>query len=310
MGQADGPIVESGFSPVTFSLEPGEQYTVSVGNYQDITFHQWQDTGSTTAARQISTTESVSVTALYVSDEHPPPEEPPEEDPSGPAPVTHMEDTTATNSYGIYAAKPARAEYVTLTSTLVGKQVDEMTVALRRVGSVSGQVHVGVLNPDGSIRELFGTIDAASVPATGHPSSGVWPEFAQYTFTLPELYTVEAGDRIGVRYAEGGNSSNYIAVALDHDPADPFDGTSSYLQYYDTSWKQDGTDKDLWLILKQYKEGPPPPPPSHFLLKVEAARLDGTAVSGVYTAVLKDDEVQVAENTPLEFAAEQGTTTR
>jgi hypothetical protein len=224
------------------------------------------------------------------------------------APITHMEDTTATQSYGIYAGKPARAEYVTLTSSLVGKQIDEMTVALRRVGTVSGQVHVGVLNPDGSVKHLFGTINAASIPAAGHPSGGIWPETAQYTFTSEDLYTIQAGDRIGVHFSDDGDGSNYIAVALDYDPADPFDGSSSYLQYYDTSWKQVGTDKDLWLILKQNKEAPPPPPPAHVLLRVEAARLDGTAVSGVYTVIHKNGEVQIAQNAPLDFAAEVGTT--
>jgi hypothetical protein len=37
----NGAVVANGFSPVTFSLSPGATYTVTTGNYQNITFYRW-----------------------------------------------------------------------------------------------------------------------------------------------------------------------------------------------------------------------------------------------------------------------------
>lgn len=64
-----------------------------------------------------------------------------------------------------------------------------------------------------------------------------------------ELYTIQSGDRIGIRYA-GGSTSAWVAVMLDLDPANPFDGTNSYAQYNQGSWVSN-TDWDMYMILKQ-----------------------------------------------------------
>lgn len=157
-------------------------------------------------------------------------------------PITHMEDTTASAGYGVYAPKPARAEYVTETSQLVGDQIDSITLRLKSVGTISGTAEIGVFNDDLSTKKLFGTLDVGTLTTA----------YTDYEFTLAgdELYTIEAGDRIGIKYT-GGSSTTWVSVMLDLDSADPFDGANSYLNYYQSGSWQHSTDRDMYMILKQ-----------------------------------------------------------
>jgi hypothetical protein len=241
-------VVGTGFSPVTFNLTPGASYTVSVSDYQANVFHHWDD-DSTTRVRPVSIISPTTVTAFYVSDAHPLP--PP---PSG-EPTIVMDNKVITNSYGIYSTKPMRAEHASPSSVLVGKDIDSITVGLRRVGTISGSAEIGVFNSAGSAKQIFGSLNAASVPATAHPN------ITEYTFTIPGTYTMVAGDRIGIRYT-GGSSSAYLAVALDQDTSAIFDGTNSYHQYFmNGGWLTSSTQYDMYMVLANTKGAPPPSGP-------------------------------------------------
>jgi hypothetical protein len=63
------------------------------------------------------------------------------------------------------------------------------------------------------------------------------------------LYTIQAGDRIGIKY-NGGDASNAIGVMNDRDPAGPFDGSKSYRARFESSWIV-SYDEDLYMILKK-----------------------------------------------------------
>jgi peptidoglycan/xylan/chitin deacetylase (PgdA/CDA1 family) len=156
-------------------------------------------------------------------------------------PITQMSDTTQTYGLAMYSAQQSHSEFVSSTSQLVGKSIDEITLKLRKTGLPTGTVQIGVFNTDLSVKKLFGTIDAAALTGT----------YTNYTFTLTngELYALQSGDRIGVRYA-GGDSSNLIAVMVDRDSADPFDGANTYRQVYTTSWTSFPSD-DIYMILRQ-----------------------------------------------------------
>src|SRR5574340_498538 len=58
-------IVASGFSPATFVLNNGAQYTVGMGNFATDIFDHWADTGSTTNPRPISISSDTQLTAVY-----------------------------------------------------------------------------------------------------------------------------------------------------------------------------------------------------------------------------------------------------
>jgi hypothetical protein len=155
-------------------------------------------------------------------------------------PVVHMSDTTQTYGLATHSATQAHVEFVSPASELVGKSVDQLTLKLRKTGSPAGLVEVGVFNADLSAKKLFGTVAASSIAST----------YTDYVFALEnELYTIEAGDRIGIRYVDG-NSANFIAVMLDRDMADPFDGSNSYRQQFTTSWANYPSD-DMYMILRQ-----------------------------------------------------------
>jgi hypothetical protein len=98
-----------------------------------------------------------------------------------------------------------------------------------------------VFNEDLSVKKLFGTLDVSDLTTT----------YTDHEFKLAdELYTIEAGDRIGIKY-DGSTGSNWVSVMLDLDPEDPFDGANSYLQYhYQGSWKS-SPDRDMYMVLKQ-----------------------------------------------------------
>jgi hypothetical protein len=224
----NGQVVASGFSPIQFTLVSGQQYIVTVSNYQTIVFDHWQDTGSTSASRAISITQNTAITALYRS-------------PTGSFPVTHMSDTTVTFGSLTYIGRQINAEYVTPSSQLVGKTIDSITLQLQRVGSPPGTFQVGVFNADLTPKKSFEIRDTSTLSGS----------LQNYEFRLSnnELYTIQAGDRIGVKY-NGGSSSSGVSVMIDRNLSDPFDGANSYRTRYESSWLTD-TGEDMYMILKQ-----------------------------------------------------------
>ena len=156
--------------------------------------------------------------------------------------ITHMSDTTASAGYGVYSPKPARAEFVSPTSQLVGDKIDSITLKLKRVGTISGTAEVGVFNGDLSVKKLFGTLDAGALP-TGYADR-------KFSLANNELYAIQAGDRIGIKYTGGGTTS-WVSVMLDLDQAGPFDGANSYLDYYQTGAWHHSPDRDMYMVLQQ-----------------------------------------------------------
>jgi hypothetical protein len=169
---------------------------------------------------------------------------PPDFGPLPTFPVEHMSNSTASAGYGVYAQKPARVEYVTEDSELAGDKIDSITLMMKRVGTINGTAEIGVLNEDLSVKKLFGTLNVTALT----------PTYTDYEFKLTgdELYQIQAGDRIGIKYTGGSlASTSWISVILDLDAADPFDGTNSYLQYhYQGAWRN-SLDRDLYMKLVQ-----------------------------------------------------------
>jgi Asp-tRNA(Asn)/Glu-tRNA(Gln) amidotransferase A subunit family amidase len=163
-------------------------------------------------------------------------------------PITHMPADTASAGYGVYAQKPARVEYVTEESELVGDKIDSITLRMKSVGTINGTAEIGVLDEDLSVKKLFGTFDVTTLT----------PTYTDYEFKLTggELYQIEEDDRIGIKYEGGGfDETSWVSVMLDLEPEDPFDGANSYLQYhYQGAWRQ-GPDRDLHMTLKQTTAG-------------------------------------------------------
>jgi hypothetical protein len=138
---------------------------------------------------------------------------------------------------------------VTNSSELVGDSIDSITLRMKSVGTINGTAEIGVLNEDLSVKKLFGTLDVTTLT----------PTYTDYEFNLiegdEELYTIEPGDRIGIKY-EGGSleSTSWVSVMLDLEPEDPFDGANSYLQYHHQGLWQQSPDRDLYLTLVQTHE--------------------------------------------------------
>jgi hypothetical protein len=154
--------------------------------------------------------------------------------------LTQMGDTIASYGLNTYSGRQVNTVFVSLTSSLVGKQIDTITVQLKKVGSPTGPVQVGVFNSDLSVKQLFGTIDSSSLSST----------YKKFTFSLAPLqtYKIQSRDRIGIKFA-GGSTSNNVAIMSDQ--TNTFDGTNSYLRYYTTAW-QSSTSVDLYMILKTH----------------------------------------------------------
>jgi hypothetical protein len=154
-------------------------------------------------------------------------------------PITQMSDTVASGGTSVYSAKQMDTEYVSATSVLVGKQIDSITVQLAKSGSPAGTVQVGVFNSTLGVKQLFGTIDPASLTT----------KYANYTFQLSgsQLYTIKPGDYIGIKFT-GGSSTNYVLVMRDW--LSSFDGTNTYRAWYNTAWNNYTAD-DMYMLLKQ-----------------------------------------------------------
>jgi hypothetical protein len=124
----------------------------------------------------------------------------------------------------------------------MGDKIDQITVKLRKVGSPTGTMEVGIFNADLTVKKSFGTKNVGTLTGS----------FADYTFSLinNELYTITSGDRIGIKYSGVESTTNYVAVMRDTNSADPFDGSNTYYQYYTTTWNS-VPSFDLYMILKQ-----------------------------------------------------------
>jgi hypothetical protein len=150
-----------------------------------------------------------------------------------------MQDTTASSGQNIWSGRPAHAEYVTPSSTLVGKQVNSITVTLKKAGTPTGIAEVGIINNDLSMKKVFATLDVSTLTTS----------YNSQEFTLQGApYTIVAGDRIGIKYSAGTSSHN-ISIMRDTNAADPFDGQNSYHTFYTTSWSN-FLSNDLTMTLK------------------------------------------------------------
>ena len=154
--------------------------------------------------------------------------------------LVQMQDTAKSFGLSTDTARQIQAEYVSEKSSLVGKSIDTITVDLKKGGSPTGTVQVGVFNGDLSVKQLFGIINASDIGTAN---------YATYSFSLtaPQTYQIQSGDRIGIKFS-GGSKSNYIAIMTDQ--RNTFDGTNSYLSYYTNSWHSLTGNDDLFMILK------------------------------------------------------------
>jgi hypothetical protein len=62
----DGSLVSTDFTPSAFMLDDGQQYVVTVSNYGQFVFSHWQDSGSASSSRAVTTSGSpVDLVAVY-----------------------------------------------------------------------------------------------------------------------------------------------------------------------------------------------------------------------------------------------------
>src|SRR5207245_11442205 len=64
LNDSSGNTIATGFTPTTFSVTSGSQYTVFVANFQNTVFNHWSD-GNTNPSRAITPTQSTTLTAYY-----------------------------------------------------------------------------------------------------------------------------------------------------------------------------------------------------------------------------------------------------
>ena len=61
----NGQVKASGFTPVTFTLNDGQAYTVEASDYGNITFDHWAQTGGDSRDLTLSIGSNAFVTAVY-----------------------------------------------------------------------------------------------------------------------------------------------------------------------------------------------------------------------------------------------------
>src|SRR3989441_6637493 len=64
LNDSSGNTIATGFTPATFSVTSGSQYTVFAANFQNTVFNHWSD-GNTNPSRAITPTQSTTLTAYY-----------------------------------------------------------------------------------------------------------------------------------------------------------------------------------------------------------------------------------------------------
>ena len=64
--EEEGNIIQEGFSPLWVEIEPGNTYTVTVNDYQGLTFSHWED-GSEERSRTVTPSERTTIIAHYTT---------------------------------------------------------------------------------------------------------------------------------------------------------------------------------------------------------------------------------------------------
>lgn len=163
--------------------------------------------------------------------------------------TTVMNDTTESYGLSLYSSRSMHVIVVTSDSVLEEKEIDSITLKLRKVGDPTGTAEIGVYDSSRNIKKKFGSISVSSL-------TGTYNDYQYYLGESSSGYVIKSGDRIGIKYS-GGSSSSYVAVMIDAEPGGSFDGTGTYHSYYTTSsgWRN-YVDYDLRMKLSNTKTVP------------------------------------------------------
>lgn len=141
--------------------------------------------------------------------------------------IYSMNVLTGSAAYSMFnGGNTVRAEYASnSTSSLVGDYIECISLPLRKVGSPTGSATIGTFDGSGNVVTTFGTQDVSTLTTA----------FVRHEYCLAagQLYEIQSGDRIGVKYT-GGDASNRIETTADD--SNPFDGVISYRQHYAGGW--------------------------------------------------------------------------
>jgi len=210
--------------------------------------------------------------------------------------ITQMSDTTQSTGSLVFTGRQIIAEYVTPTSQLVGDNIDSITLRLQRVGSPTGTAEIGVFNTDLTVKQLFGTVDVSTLSASY--------QVLEYKLPFPTFYTIQSGDRIGIKF-NGGTASNGVNVTIDTRSQNPFDSTNSYRVRYESSWIS-ATSEDMYMILRWTFANQPPPT----VTNVSSTIADGTYTIGNTIPVTVTFSQQVFVTKTPRIQLETGATDR
>lgn len=159
--------------------------------------------------------------------------------------TTVMNDTTESYGLSLYSGRSMHLETVGSGSVLVGKEIDSITLKLRKMGDPSGTAEIGVYDSNRNLKKRFGTLSVSSLSGT----------FKDYQFYLGESvsgHVIKSGDRIGIKYS-GGSSQDNVSVMIDAVPGGSFDGTNTSHSYYTSSGWNNYSDYDLRMKLTNAK---------------------------------------------------------
>lgn len=150
-----------------------------------------------------------------------------------------VDSATGTNSYS-----NVNFGYVELVSAsnsaLAGDTIDCIDVYMSRTLNPVGTAEIGTFDVNNNVIVTFGTQNVALL-------SGALQWF---TYCLPDgqTYTIQNGDRIGMKYASGTATD---LVNIRGDANNPFDGTVTFRQVYTTVWTSaTGTDQVFRFYLR------------------------------------------------------------
>src|SRR2546428_580522 len=219
-----GTTVASGFSPVTFTLTNGAQYSVGAGSFGNVVFDHWKDNGSTANPRLISISSDTALVAVYRTSAI---SLNPTEGPAG-EPVTVSGNTFAPNSAIkiSYDGTSVPTSPATITTNSGGSFTATFTVPASAVGA-----------------HTVNATDASSNSAS-----------AQFTVTTTSTLKVTSEDMLGntitgyhVSLSQGGTTvaSGFTPVSLTvNDSAQYSLDITSFQPYVFDHWKDNGSTAD------------------------------------------------------------------
>src|SRR3989441_1236802 len=323
LNDSSGNTIATGFTPATFSVTSGSQYTVFAANFQNTVFNHWSD-GNTNPSRAITPTQSTTLTAYYSTSSTTTP--PPSPTPTSPGSPTGLTATTVSPSQiNLSWWKPVNSGGSAITGYKIERSTDGGTTWNTIVANTGSALYINHYSNTGLLPSTTYTYRVSTINAIGTSAPSSTSSATTVTPLTPSILINPTTGPAGSTIAVSGNSflSN-SAVTVSYDGAavttNPgtitTDSSGSFTATFTEPAPATGShtviakDAASGLASAQFtvtSTTPPTTPPTTISLTVNSVDLSGNSFTGQWVQLNDSSGNTIATGfTPATFSVTSG----